>query len=189
MGKKNELSYYTQLNYDVIIRNHDNLFYLVIPELSLVVESEELNNAYEKLEKEKKQFFADMISAKSEDAINEPRSKVIKKNFFSELPIFCIKIMIIFFVCTSLLGVLFIGTLPFANSIVTGIPRKAVISVHAITTKVNAKLTNLTSDQKLKMRMQFRKFLLEAKPFIEDIKTVFVEKNENEKDQIMPLEE
>jgi hypothetical protein len=189
MEKKHDLSYYTQLKYDIIIRNHDNLYYLVIPELSLIVESENLSDAYEKLEEKKKQLFSDMMISESEDVINEPRSKVIKKSFFSELPVFCIKIMIVFFVCISLLGVIFIGTLPLANSLVTGIPIKAAVSARAFVIKVNTKLTNLTDDQKQKLRIQFRTLLQEIKPFIDDTKIVFAEKNDKKLDHIVPSKE
>jgi len=189
MEKKKDLSYYTQLNYDIIIRNHGNLYYLVIPELSLIVESEDLSDAYKKLEKEKKQLFSDMISAESEDVINEPRSIVIKKNLFSELPLFCIKILLVFFVCISLLGVIFIGTLPLANSLITRIPTRIMASTHTFVIKAKTKLTNLTDDEKQKLRMQYRRLLHEIKQFIDDAKAVFEEKTDNKMDQIEPLEE
>ncbi len=205
MGKKKDLLYYTQLNYDVIIRNHDNLYYLVIPELSLIVESEDLSKAYEKLEEKKKQLFSDMIISESEDAISIPRSKIIKKNSFFELPLFCIKTLLVFFVCISLLGVMFIGTLPLLNSLVISMPARIKTSTYALvseaTTKatnalvsktmttVQTKLMNLTYDEKQKLRSQYRKFLEEVKPFFDVTKTVFEEKNENKKNHFVPSEE
>ena len=188
MGKKNDLSYYMQLNYDVILRNQGNLYYLFIPELCIIVGSEHLSHAYENLEKEKKQFFLNMINANAEDVINEPQSKVIKKSFLSELPIFCIKTLLVFFVCTSLLGIIFIGTLPLANSIISGIPIKMTALTYAFATKVNTKLTSLTDEEEQEIKLKYRRMLYEIKYLIDDVKTVFGEKNDNKIDHIDPPE-
>ncbi|MCK5541107.1 MAG: hypothetical protein KAI40_00325 [Desulfobacterales bacterium] len=175
MDTKKDLSYYTQLNYDIIIREQNQLYYLLIPELSLIVESKDLNNGYKKLEEEKKLFFSDMINAKAGNNINEPNPKVIRKGSFSELMLFCIKMFLVFFVCTSLVGIIFIGTLPLANSLVSNIPRRVATSTYAFATKVNTKFANLTDEDQQKLRMQYKSLLHKIKPFIDDTIEVLAE--------------
>ncbi len=180
MIQKKDISYYNQLNYDIITRKLGNFYYLLIPELNLIVESEDLCNGFEKLEEKKKLLFSDMINAKAEDIINEPISSSIK-NSFSELPLFCIKTLIVFFLFASLLSVIFIGTLPLANSIINRIPRGVVASSYAFANKVNTKLATLSDEDKQKLRIKYRKILHEIKPFVDETRLIFEDmKKEND---------
>ena len=169
-----DLSYFMNLKYYVILRYQNGLYYLFIPELSIIIEDENLGNAYDKLEEEKKQYFSKMINSNSTDAINEPNLTAIKNRFLSELPLFCAKVFVVILICISLFGAIVIGTLPVVGSIAYEMPTKVRKFTAAVVKKII--YTKISDKRKQEMRVQFRKILHELKPFVDDINTILLEK-------------
>jgi hypothetical protein len=148
------------------------MFYLHIPELSLIVEGSNLNEAYEKLEKEKKEFFRKAIEINAQNEIEPPASlKIkIKKNLLDTFGPFLIKLSIVFAACFILLT-LTAAVAKFVSNEVRGIP-------YAIIGKVNSMSAKDIEKEKLLIRETVKK----VKPFTDEVKVLFkddTQKNNN----------
>ena len=95
MSEVKDIEYYKQLQYDVRLIKKGEKFILFIPELSLIEEDENLEKAFEKVEKEKDDFFKKMIEDGAQEFIREPEAVKSKKTPFDNFVPFLIKLSII----------------------------------------------------------------------------------------------
>ncbi len=95
MNNDNELEKLMNLDYDVILKIIGGKFYLIINELSIIVEGKSIGEAYNKLESKKKEYFSKIIEFGTTEMIQKPKKKLHKKMFFSNLFPFFIKTVII----------------------------------------------------------------------------------------------
>jgi hypothetical protein len=89
------LEYFKSLKYDILVRKNKDIFVLYTNELSLLVEDENIEKAYEKLESEKEKYFQKMIENGYQDHIAEPEGRKIKKTPFWDLAPFFVKLIVI----------------------------------------------------------------------------------------------
>ena len=170
--KQNDLEYLLKQQYYVILTRKNNTFYLHIPELSLIVEGSNLNEVYERLEKEKKEYFRKAIEINAQNEIEPPASlKVkIKKNLLHAFSPFFIKLSIVFVACFILLS-LAAAVAKFVSNEVRGIP-------YVIIGKINSMSEKDMEREKLLIRETVKK----VKPFVDEVKVLFKEdeqKNNN----------
>jgi len=71
-NNEKNFEYFTNLKYYIVVRKVKDKFVLYIHELSLLVEDESLERAYEKLESEKGRYFQKMIEMEAQNNITEP---------------------------------------------------------------------------------------------------------------------
>ena len=75
MADATELHRLTALSYDVTVTEKAGLFYVYVPELSIVACDSELQQAYEKLREEKKQYFTRMNELGITDQVPLPDAR------------------------------------------------------------------------------------------------------------------
>ncbi|MFH1777634.1 MAG: hypothetical protein ABH952_08785, partial [Candidatus Omnitrophota bacterium] len=136
-------------------------------------EGEDLNKTYEKIEKEKIEYFKKMIAMNAQDTIKEPTPMAIKNKLFNELLIFFIKTAVI----TFMIFILIIASQPVVDSSLNSglnvIFHKGKSAVTQFTAKLSSKLSSLPQADKEKMKTELRKLVQEIKPFTDELKILF----------------
>ena len=170
--KQNDLEYLLKQQYYVILTKKDSIFYLHIPELSLIVEGNNLNEAYERLEREKKEYFRKAIKINAQNEIEPPASLQvkIKKNLLNTFGPFFIKLSVVFVACFILLS-LAATIAKFASNEIRGIP-------YVIIGKINS----MSEKDMVKEKLLIRETVKKVKPFVEEVKALFkddYQKNDN----------
>ena len=88
MNNNKDLKYFKNLMYNVILRKNNGLYYLFIPELSIIVENEDLEDAFNSIESEKQIYFENVIKLGFENTVNEPKNLSKRKKLYSDLKLF-----------------------------------------------------------------------------------------------------
>lgn|SRR3989338_6031206 len=164
-NRQEGLDYYMGQRYYVVLIKKNNKFYLHVPELSLIVEDERLDEAYKKLENEKEEYFRKTIEMNMQDEIPLPvgTSIKIKKNLLSNFSPFIIKASVIFIIGFIFLN-LTAAIIKFTAYEIKGIP-------YEIINKMNA----MPDKEIERKRLLIRQALEKLKPFVEEFKAVFAE--------------
>lgn len=166
MGNKvKKLEDFMKQQYFVILMKKNDTFYLHIPELSLIVEDKDLNNAYERLEKEKQEYFRKTVEMNLQDTVEPPAlpGVKIKKNLLSEFAPFITKLCIIF-----LAGFLFLN-------LTAAIVRYASYEIRGIPYEIINKMNNMPEEEIQRRKLLLRGALNKLKPFIDEFKAAFGE--------------
>lgn len=95
MNNDEKLKYFNALTYNIILKKGNKSYSLIIPEISLFVVNDNLQDATEDLFRRKEMFFKDMISSGCEDDIALPRHLARKNELLSQLKIFMCKLLIV----------------------------------------------------------------------------------------------
>ena len=106
------------LNYEIILKKKDNLYCLIVPELSLVVTDENLESCYEKLGEEKEAYFKKIIELDASEKIKEPSEKKEQKQLIpgiTELVPLCIKTLAVTATIALVVLILSVFILPKFN--------------------------------------------------------------------------
>ena len=170
MSKSKDREYFSRLNYNAILKKVNDNYYLFISELSLVAEGKSVNEAYENLDKMKRSYFTKMIDIGAEDTIREPVTVQFRKKIFTDLLMFFIKASIVTFLVIIL-------SLPLVM-IIDQLPMRTVNRCINIPKAVNYKIKNMSQDEKEKMRMKLRDAMQNMKPFVDEIKVLWEDKNQ-----------
>lgn len=95
--REKQLSYYQNLNYEIILKRKDDGYLLIIPELSIYSLNNDLETGYAEIMEKKNAFFKVMIDDGNQKFINLPdNSSTIRKNFLQmEFIPFLIKFAIV----------------------------------------------------------------------------------------------
>ena len=167
------------LKYEITLKRRGNLFWLFIPELAIVVEHDNLNSAYLKLEEEKKRYFEKMISIGSEEEIEEPVSKILKKGLFNDLFLFAVKGVIIVFFST----IFFWASLATLGSFVgQQINNKLEMLpseiVNILPERLEKKLDSITIKEKERTILILRTRLQKIKPFVDEFRLLLKDESD-----------
>lgn len=176
MNKQRDLDYFMQLDYDVILKRKGGVYYLFIPELSLIVKGKNLNETYEELEKEKKKYFekAIEIDGDKKEIVKEPKNVIIKENLFTNLIPFFIKTAFVVAVF-GVLSYIFVGKLSILAS--QSLDHVVAQSLEEIN-RQNLKLNRMNESDKEYLQLQIRNKVQQIKPFIDEIRVLWDEKAE-----------
>ncbi|MFC1574218.1 hypothetical protein ACFL30_03460 [Candidatus Latescibacterota bacterium] len=118
MNEKKDISYFMNLNYEVILKKKDNLYCLIVPELSLVVTDENLESGYEKLREEKEAFFKKIIELNALEKVNEPSGEKKQTKLIpgiDELVPLCIKTLAVTATIAFVLFIVSVFIVPMFN--------------------------------------------------------------------------
>jgi len=168
VNKQKNLEYFMKLNYNVILKRRNKLFYLFIPELSIIVEKYNLNEAYEKLEIERELYIKKAIELNAQETIEEPAPIKFKKTLFANYLPFFVKLFIIVFIVS-------IFSLPIARYVSyqsSQMPRKSVSFLWNLPESINNKLRNLSVEKKQDKILEIRGAIEQIKPFIEEFRVL-----------------
>ena len=173
MNQQKDLEYFMKLNYNVILKRKDSYYYLFIPELSIIVENEDLDEAYKKLEKDKVLYFKKVIKLDAQDTVKEPMHLVERGKLFSDLSAFFIKVCLITFVFL----ITIFASLPFVDSfVVHRISQLPVTLIREIPNKIFNKIENMSVEKKEQRILELRKMVQQLKPFIDEVHILFDDK-------------
>lgn len=153
--------------------------------MSLIVEGENLSEAYEKLEKEKAVYFKKVIELDVRDTIEEPAPIKLRKKLFTDLPLFFIRLSIIVFVVGILLFVSVSIASPVVSSQLRQIPRQtmdyvleeSMVFVAELPGRINDALNNMPAEKKEEIRLELRDAIQQAKPFIDEFRVLLEDEN------------
>ena len=182
MDEKNKdmLSYFLNLNYDVIVKRRQGVYIVVLKELSLIAKDERLDYAYKKIEMEKNKYIKEMIELGLSKSINKPKGEERTKAFSSVLyrfkAIFVIIFMLIGFVgIAGLIG--YVGMVR-AKYLITS---DFILSKgKAFARTVSVKIENMPEERKSELKNKLHKLLEQLKPFRDEIK-IFIEDSDRKK--------
>ena len=93
--KEEKVEYLNSLPYSVMLKQKKDRFYLIIPELSLVGVSDNLEEAYEELCDQKQKLLARLIDCEAEDEITLPRKTHAARDTFHQIKVFIYKLVIV----------------------------------------------------------------------------------------------
>ena len=170
--KERNLAYFMGLRYDVLLKKVKDTYCAFIPELSLFVEGKSASEAYENLEQEKAQYFKRVLAVDAEDTVIEPLVVTRRKRFKEELLQFAGKTLIVGLIFGVILSVLFPSIDAFVNSRINPIKIGGVMI-----RQVNKKFSGMSELEQEKIRMQIRGILQKIKPFVDEVRMVFDDKN------------
>jgi hypothetical protein len=93
--KEEKIEYLNSLSYSVILKQKNDRFYLIIPELSLIGVSDNLEEAYQELSNQKEKLLARLIDCEADDEIILPRNIHKTSDTFHQIKVFIYKLVII----------------------------------------------------------------------------------------------
>jgi len=171
VNKRKDLEYFMKLNYNVILKKRNELFFLYIPELSLIVEKNNLDEAYEELEKEKEIYIKNALDLDAQDTIEEPVPIKLRKSLVANFLPFFIKLFIVIFIVSifSLPIVRFVG---YQLGQMRG---NAVRFMWHLPERINNKLKNMSVEKKEEKLIEIRGVIEQIKPFVEEFRVLLID--------------
>lgn len=168
--REEKLNFLSKLEYSVLLKRKENKFYLIIPELSIVASSENLDMAYKDLDKQKQDYFEYILDSGAEDEVNLPCKFSRKQQIFCQLKLFTYKLLIVCF----LLGSTFIfGAVAIRDKVanISGadLAQKVMKSAYEQIIQFN----NAPEEVKQIRIERLHKFLSTIKPMVDEFKSVF----------------
>ena len=156
-------------DYEIIVSQNGEEFFLKIDELSIIARAKDLENALEKL----KQNFSDslLIYKESGHVENFPKPKKIvgRNKIIEDLKVFLIKFLIIGLIIfvISIFSATFI-TIKVKQLSFTDIIKSEVRKIHSNITQI------LPKDEEIKKKQieNFREFLQEIKPYLDELNSI-----------------
>jgi hypothetical protein len=178
MNTDKGLNYYMNLDYDIILRKKDH-FFLGIPELSLFVKGDTLDEAYKRLYAEKEIVFQRYIDADMQNDITEPKKKKPKNSLqgvFSDMVPFFLKIStiaVVILISTVLIANLALLSLKDISYRLEDLVFKNInqIALHSINLvrDTNHRLNTLTPEEKEAYILLLRNKVQQIKPFYDEV--------------------
>ena len=170
--KERNLAYFMGLRYDVLLKKVKDTYCAFIPELSLFVEGKSASEAYENLEQKKTQYFKRVLAVDAQDTVIEPLVVTRRKRWKEDLILFGGKTLIVGVIFGIILSVLFPSIDAFINSRINPVKIGGVMI-----RQVNKKLSGMSESEQENIRIQVRGILQKIKPFVDEVRMVFDDKN------------
>ncbi len=174
MVKEEKLDYFMKINYDMILRKKDGEYCVYIPELAIIACGKSLDEAYEKLIKEKEEYFNNIINLNLEETVNEPASVKLRKKQYYGIFDFLIKKAVSFILFIVIFILLF---LPVLSSFDKFISNKLKINLSSETImkaidKVDHKLANMSEKDQDEIKIKLRRIANKLKPMADELKKI-----------------
>jgi len=166
MNKNKDLQYFMKLNYTVILKRKGAFYYCFIPELSLITDGKDANEAYKGLEHEKEVYFKRMIESGNQEMIKEPLALKARNKLFEELALFFAKI----FITVSIIAFFVLGSLPFINDVFISSRLNRIPSqIKSMAELLADKLDSMSEKDKVQIKLKIRKINHELRPFLDEL--------------------
>lgn len=175
------LDYYKNIQYDVVVRKKGDRYIVFIPELSLAEEDTTLNQAYEKLEKEKENYFRKMIEWGYQDYIRKPGGTKKEKKDVNDLSPFFIKFAIVLITLLMFFAFTGMATLNVASELIKNKVKTLLKEPDRFLVKFNEMMANKTDEQKEELKRQVRHAVENIKPYADELGVLFKEDNSRTK--------
>jgi len=134
IGKTREerLTYLNSLQYSILLKQKNEEFYLIIPELFLIATNKNLEEGYKDLHKQKQNLIKQILDCEGEDEIILPRKSMKPHETFQQLKIFTYKLLIIctlFGMTFTISGALLVNKMNYSNTSVVSILKRPIKSI------------------------------------------------------------
>ncbi|MFC1694319.1 hypothetical protein ACFL1R_12540 [Candidatus Latescibacterota bacterium] len=181
MNEMKVLAYYETLKYDIHLRQCGDNFVLFIPELSIIEEDENLEKAYEKIEKAKIIYFKKMIEMDSQDLIKEPGTSHVKQQKSFSIPNFNLLLipvilLIVIMIAALAGGFIMINSSKFAiaaNNIAQGAVYGAMYAAELSIRQKFVDSNAMSDEDKENLRMKVRKTAKNLKPYFDELRILY----------------
>tara|TARA_B100000315_G_C14591633_1_gene596146 strand:- start:1137 stop:1730 length:594 start_codon:yes stop_codon:yes gene_type:complete len=180
MNNNKDLKYFKNLMYNVILRKNNGLYYLFIPELSIIVENEDLEDAFNSIESEKQIYFENVIKLGFENTVNEPKNLSKRKKLYSDLKLFIYKTVMVGIIFLVIIMLSISSIKLFVNKInrvrtdtITSIKQIPVDLFSAIPYQINEKFTTMTPIEKEEQILKLRNLIDELRPYFKEVYPLF----------------
>ncbi len=188
MNEKKDLEYYMSLQYNAVLKQIDDSYFFIIPELQIFSKGKTVNEAFETLEGDKEKYFKNIIELEEHDIVNVPKSVVPKrKELFGDILPFIVKTLSV----AVILIIMSIIALPFtvkkATRIISGnlpaLISKSVSSganqgLHQLESRIERhvqKYKNLSDENKEITRKNIRNYIQQIKPLFDELQVLWEE--------------
>ena len=178
MKKSKDLEYFKNLNYNAVLKQKDGLYYLFVPELSLIAQGQTPDQAWQNLESKKNELFQAAVNLNLRQTIREPAPVRLK----DDLMAFLIKIIAV--------GVLFLVALNIVVRPYSKIMRRQAKALShtptaqaradeladgilQLTARFSQQFEKMSDEQKQQAQQKFKSILQDLKPFVDEIRLLF----------------
>lgn len=194
--KKKDIDYFMGLDFAVILKNIGNRYYLLIPELSITADGDELGEAYQKLNNNKKKYFENIIMLNAIDTVAEPVSTTLRSRFIGDWLNFLLKILSIAIIFAVVIISIQLPLTAFMNNRINEIEYNMNRWIHKAETRVLGipgkiirvsaeRLKSMPNKEKEELRLQLKQLVEELKPFLNEINLIYNEKNSNAENNVI----
>jgi hypothetical protein len=168
--RQKKLDHLNSIQYNILLKQKNNKFCLVIPELSLISVEDNLEAAYRELCAKKTKLFNDVLEYGTEETINLPNKIQKRYEIFNQLKIFIYKLLL-----TCLLGgVLFmLGIAEIKSNISSTVNMLAVDKIKTSIIQELNNFINVPEDAKQKKIKKLHDALNGLSPFINEFRSAF----------------
>jgi hypothetical protein len=170
--QKKDLNYFMGLNYDVIMRRVDDNYCAFIPELSLFVEDPSASDVFEKLEKEKAQYFKRAVAVDAGDTVREPLAVTIRNRFKEDILLFSAKTLAVGAIFGIIMMILLRSIDVFVSTRINPIKIMGVMI-----TQIDDKLNSSSEKKQEAWRSKLRGMVQKIKPLVDEVRILFDDKN------------
>ena len=171
--RQEKLEYLNSIQYNVSVKEKNNKFFLIIPELSIIAVGADLTKVYEDLNSQKQKYFTRLLASDSEEQIILPSSFENVKKTFNDLKIFIYKMLIILMVLT--LTISFTGAL-LSNKIAS-VPERLSDSATRITKNIilgtKKSIVDAPEQTQQERLEKIHEFVVALRPMVQELETIF----------------
>jgi len=159
------ISFFRELNYDLVVRRTQNGYIVSIPELSLSAEDSQFEDALRKLNKRVETHFKHLLEQGRTNEIVLPGGRI--KGGRKDLISFAIKGAGILLICLILIRAL--------HNTAVQIPHKALqLGLNSLKSTTH-QFESMAEDEKQAARIRIKALLIDLKPYMQDFRAVLLE--------------
>ena len=190
MNAGNKLEYYMNLNYTYLSQKKGDSYIFVIPELQIISKANTLTEAYEKIEREKENYFEKVIEIEAYDIVNKPKKYYSDKSFTGvknftgfkfKLKYFQTIFFLLFFMSITYFIVLPATTF-FMKEIVSKASYSIIQMVELRISQHVKKYSIMSEEEQTRIKAKIRIYVQQIKPIMDEI-TVLLDNNTVFKDK------
>ena len=146
--KEEKLKYLNDIKYPVTVNQRKDKFHLMIPELSLMVTSKNIDDGYKRLIEEKQSFFEDLIDSEVEDCLRLPKEGKEIRDISFEIKLFIYKLMVLLLIISIPMGLGGYIVKKNVNSVIRKISNNGVDAINQLVYKIEKKITDVPESKK-----------------------------------------
>ena len=171
--REERLDYLNSLQYSTLLKQKKGNFYLIIPELCLIVTNNNLEDGYKDLYKQKQDLIERVIDCEAEDEIILPWKTVRPHETFYQLKVFTYKLLII---CAlvgmtfTISGALLVSKISHSGTTIVSIFKQPIKS---IIDQIETSLFKAPEDLKQKRLNNLHQFVEELQPYSQELQKLF----------------
>ncbi len=185
--KEKDLDYFVGLNYAVLMKKTSDGYCAFIPELSLFAEGESTSDAYEKLERDKLEYFKRALMVDAGSTVREPLATTVRRRFVDDLLLFGAKALVV----GVIFGIIMLILVPSIDVFLDRRINQMTYLVDSlagmgIVGRIDDKLSHMSEAQLEELRSKLRRTVLRIKPLTDELKILFQDDNRMEEKSLSP---